>query len=233
MPAYTPPEFITFTGLDTSSALADAEALSQIYPIEWGVLLDPAQVGASLFPNHTIVTAIRSSPLRLSAHICGAAARDIALNGDADIDLAGFSRAQINHGVKGSDEAQIENCAVFGARRGLRAALQCQGDFPQDTRVDWLFDVSFGAGIAPAQYPAISADNPIVGISGGLGPGNIAAVLRSLQVAPNARYWIDMESRIRTNGMLDLGKCRAVCEAVFGAGDQPRQRLAATGKIAT
>jgi hypothetical protein len=32
------------------------------------------------------------------------------------------------------------------------------------------------------------------------------------------RYWIDMESGVRTDDRFDIEKCRAVCEAVFGGG---------------
>jgi hypothetical protein len=37
-------------------------------------------------------------------------------------------------------------------------------------------------------------------------------------VASTGPYWIDMESGVRTDDRFDLGKCRAVCDAVYGGG---------------
>ena len=46
-----PPSFIAFTGVDRLELLPGLKALSARYPIEWGVLVDPAQEGDSaLFP---------------------------------------------------------------------------------------------------------------------------------------------------------------------------------------
>ena len=46
---YTPPAYITFTGIDRADLLPGMLALSARYPIEWGVLLDLAQEGSPLF----------------------------------------------------------------------------------------------------------------------------------------------------------------------------------------
>ena len=210
------PSYITFTGLDRREHIESAGALSAIYPIEWGVLVDDAQAGTPLFPDNTNLEAIRRSGLRLSAHICGNWAKGIVQGREIDLDLSGFSRIQINHGFEGSTEAQIANSQAFGAKRGVRPALQCQGKFPSDARVDWLFDVSFGKGLTPKSFPKVTHSYPFCGISGSLGPITVAAVLDKLEVELGTPYWIDMESRIRTEGELDISKCRAVCEAVYG-----------------
>jgi hypothetical protein len=131
------------------------------------------------------------------------------------VQFAGFSRLQINHGRAGSTAQQIRHGRDFAAGQGMRAVLQCQGAFPQDAGVDWLFDVSFGTGAAPRDWPPLSSSQPFCGFSGGLGPDNVRARLAYAPVAPGVAYWIDMESGVRTDGRFDTAKCAAVCAAVF------------------
>jgi hypothetical protein len=213
------PAFITFTGVDTSDLLPGMLALSARYPIEWGILIDPEQDGRPLFPDPRTRSLLLAAPLRFSVHLCGSAARAVVEGADPQLDLQGFSRAQINHTRSGSSDGEILHSALFGARHGLRVALQCQGEFPADGRVDWLYDVSFGTGVRPTSWPAAHARLPFCGYSGGLGPDNVGATLAQLPIAPGAGYWIDMESGVRTANRFDLEKCAAVCAAVF----DPRQ----------
>ena len=212
---YTAPQYITFTGIDRADMLPAMLDLAARYPVEWGVLVDQAQEGAPLFPGAQVRRVLQAAPLRLSAHLCGAAARAVVEGGPVAVDLAGFARVQVNHGRTGSTERDIANSARFGASRGVRVALQCQGEFPRDGRVDWLYDVSFGTGVRPAAWPAIDAAQLFCGYSGGLNPANVRATLAALPVAPGAAYWIDMESGVRTDNRFDLAKCEAVCRAVF------------------
>ncbi len=53
------PEFITLTGLDDRTDLDAAIALSEKYPIEWGVLFSPSQQGKPNSPR-TSVASIRA-----------------------------------------------------------------------------------------------------------------------------------------------------------------------------
>lgn len=215
MTTYIAPAYITFTGVDRADLLPGMLALAARYPIEWGVLLDAAQEGAPLFPIAAVRRVFQGAALRLSAHICGGAARVIVEGGDPGLELAGFSRVQINHARAGSSDSEIRNSAQFGARHGVRAALQCQGAFPADQRVDWLYDVSFGTGVRPTSWPAAAAGLPFCGYSGGLGPDTVRDTLRKFPLTAGAAYWIDMESGVRTDGRFDLAKCEAVCRIVF------------------
>ena len=213
----TPPAFIAFTGVDRLDLVDGLQALSRRYPIEWGLLIDDAQAHKSLFPDAECRAALlRSGGLRWAAHVCGAAARAVVEEGDADIDLAGFQRVQINHGFSGSTPAQVENAWRFGRRRALRPVLQCADPFPADPRVDWLYDVSFGKGLKPRTWPTLD-DAIFCGYSGGIGPETVAEVLAVISAPPGAVYWIDMESAVRSDDRLDLAKCEAVCRAVYGA----------------
>lgn len=223
MASNTPrPLFITFTGVDDAALITGMQALSARWPIEWGVLIDQEREGLPLFPDARDRQLIQECGLSLSAHICGTAARAIAEGRDPGLSLHGFRRAQINHGREGSSEAVVANCHAYGVRHRVRVALQCQGAFPADNRVDWLYDVSFGTGRKPSSWPAISGIEPLCGYSGGLDPTNVAANLGRFPVADSARFWIDMESGVRTELKFDLAKCAAVCAAVFDAAASPR-----------
>ncbi len=111
-----PPKFIAFTGADSTEDLPAMTSLSRRYPIEWGILLDPAQVGKPRFPNSTTLQSILGSGLMLAAHVCGEPARAIAAGRDPMLDLRGFGRLQVNHGTKGSSDEVIENCYRFGGK---------------------------------------------------------------------------------------------------------------------
>jgi hypothetical protein len=212
----TLPAYLTFTGVDSAESIPAMRALSARYPIEWGVLFDPGRRGEVLFPDAAVRDAIARAGVRLSVHVCGDIATAIVLGRNPAVQFAGFSRLQINHGRAGSTAEQIRNGRDFAARQGMRAVLQCQGAFPQEEGVDWLFDVSFGTGAAPREWPPLSASQPFCGYSGGLGPNNVRGRLASAPVAAGVSYWIDMESGVRTEGRFDTAKCAAVCEAVFG-----------------
>lgn len=212
------PAFIAFTGVDLATVIDDLKALSARYPIEWGILIDAAQESLPLFPDAVTRQALLTAGgLRFAAHVCGDEARRIADAPDtATLDLAGFSRLQVNHSFEGSSGGQVENTVRFARSRGLRAMLQCKAAFPADARLDWLFDTSFGRGAAPRAWPRLSSGGPFCGFSGGISPGNVADVLKAIDAEDDALYWIDMESGVRTGGWLDLDRCEAVCKAVYG-----------------
>lgn len=212
------PAFITFTGVDRSDLIPELKALSAHYPIEWGILIDPAQENSALFPELKERLKVQSSGLRLSAHICGEPATAI-VEGErpSNLNLDGFSRLQINHGREGSNEQQIAHSYRFAASMGMRAALQCQDKFPDEPRADWLYDVSFGLGHRPKQWPKLGPASVFCGYSGGISPDTVEATLAALPLteADNRNFWIDMESGVRSDGFLDLDKCEQVCRIVY------------------
>src|SRR5882757_5778729 len=210
------PAFITFTGVARADLLPGMRVLSRRFPIEWGVLIDLEREDRPLYPRQSERQIIQASALRLSAHVCGAAARSIVEGSEPELDLGGFSRLQINHSRDGSSELEVLNSCAFSARHNVRVALQCQGPFPTDSRVDWLYDVSFGTGKTPSAWPSIISGEPLCGYSGGLSPTTLTGVLPKFPVAQGIPFWIDMESGVRTDGQFDLEKCASVCELVFG-----------------
>ncbi|MET4720710.1 hypothetical protein ABIF63_004816 [Bradyrhizobium japonicum] len=213
------PEFITFTGIDNWTELYDIHALSLKYPIEWGILFSPERQGSDpRYPEGDALSRFMWSNLRLSAHLCGEYSRRIMAGESVvdicPVDLGCFARVQINH-VDPVPARIVEFRNGWGK---MRAIAQTRADeFPRDTSVDWLFDRSGGRGEAPTAWPAHSGGDRLVGYAGGISPENIRGVMSVLEQT-TGRYWIDMKSGVRTDDRFDIEKCRAVCEAVFGAG---------------
>ena len=216
MSSQSKPAFVTFTGVDDPDTVDDLRSLSDRYPIEWGVLVHPGR-SEPPFADIPFQHRLRRAGLRLSAHLCGPLAAAVAKGRFPQFDLAGFSRVQINCGQRAADEAMVARASRYAACRGVRATLQCGGEFPPDGRVDWLYDISYGTGVRPRWYPQVNHAHPFCGVSGGIGPDNVIELLTSkLSVANGVPFWIDMETGVRTNGKLDLEKCAAVCAAAFG-----------------
>jgi hypothetical protein len=207
------PEFITFTGADYRTDVAGMTMLAAQYPIEWGILFSPSRQGVDgRYPGGEAQSRFAWSGLRLSAHLCGGYARNIMENGSLGalripVDLGIFERIQVNHSAPLSDRIN-----TFRKGWGPRCIAQCRGEFPEDTSVDWLFDQSGGRGAEPESLPGYP--RRLVGYAGGIGPDNVISVIRRINAS--GPYWIDMESKVRTDDWFDLTLCRQVCEAVYG-----------------
>jgi hypothetical protein len=208
------PEFITFTGADDYTHVGEMTALSGQYPIEWGILFSPRRQGIDMrYPGGEAQSRLLWSGLRLSAHLCGAYSKEIMSDGHLishpPVDLGVFDRIQVNHG---SPDPQ----KIIKFRKGwgaMRCIAQARADeFPADTSVDWLFDISGGRGTEPKAWPKYPGR--LVGYAGGINPGNVAKVIAEIDAT--GPYWIDMESGVRTGDVFDLSLCRKVCEIVFG-----------------
>jgi hypothetical protein len=216
---FSNPTFIAFTGVDSADCLPGMMDLGRHYPIEWGVLVDDDKVDDILFANPDVRARLLETPgLLCAAHVCGEQARLIANSPqDVTVDLSRFQRAQVNHSFSGSSAEQIENTVRFGRMKRVRTMLQCLVDFPADCRLDWLYDTSFGTGKSPDRWPALpGAQGPLCGYSGGIRAENVRDILSDIAAPVGSQYFIDMESGVRTDGRFDLGKCEAVCKAVFG-----------------
>lgn len=210
------PEFITFTGVDDETDPYELVRLSDDYPVEFGILFSPKRQGIEpRYPKLTTIEWLAEElPLRLSAHLCGADARMVIEQGESKHDhlFVNFQRAQIN-----SSDPYLVPSAIgnWAAQRNLRAILQCRADFPRVASVDVLYDTSGGRGTVPDSWP-VAVNTTFCGYAGGLRPENVAQLVLTFGLKAS-RYWIDMESGVRDeNDRFSLGKCRAVCEAVYG-----------------
>lgn len=221
----TYPIGVTITGADDNTNPREMRALSEEFPfLEWGLLCSAKRAGTSRYPSSTWIdqhTFRWPERARFSAHLCGQYAREtIAGHAFMEMELTLASklcrRVQIN-GYEAGLPGQLPRLAQ---KLGLEFILQCrhEADLLQCARdaetvrgSSVLFDPSGGRGIEPFCWPATPAGCRL-GFAGGIGPDNVLDVIRAL--GPRDLYWIDMETGVRTNDRLDLGKVRSVLEQV-------------------
>lgn len=205
------PEFITFTGIDVRTDLAEAARLSARYPVEWAALLSTSKGGNSpRFPLVGTISSLVALDMKTAVHLCGAAAEMASAGRRVRFPIGTKSRVQINR-----VPADSGGCLEFG--RDVRRPLICQFSgvqFPIEDRVAWLYDPSAGTGFRPPRWPMHPGGDRLVGYAGGIGPHNVIAVLA--EIDSSGPYWIDMETHVRTDEWLDLAKCRAVLELIYG-----------------
>lgn len=217
------PAFITFTGVDDQTDVLAMAELAALYPIEWGVLFSPKRQGKEEHPRYPSLEFLKKLThsglnLRLSAHLCGGDARQVIEFGRSQYDepiREYFDRVQINT----ADIHVIpKDLAAWAEGVRVQAILQCRDVFPNNNDVAWLYDASGGRGITPAIWPASLGGGWLIGYAGGLNPTNVAAAVDQIQTQAS-NYWLDMESGVRDErDRFSIEKCRAVCEAVYGAG---------------
>jgi hypothetical protein len=209
------PEFITFTGADDETAVGTMRALSERFPVEWGVLFSPSrQGGEPRYPNHP--ERFLGCRLRLAAHLCGGYSRAVMERDVASLPyfLRSFGRVQVNHASPLLGAVMALRSALGGRPCIVQMREATQATFPDLDTVAWLFDQSGGRGVVPAAWPAHPGEERLVGYAGGIGPENVLDVLAAIDA--DGPYWIDMESGVRTDDRFDLEKCRRVCEFVYG-----------------
>ena len=225
-------DLVTFTGVDAETSLGRLAELSERYPrVEFGVLVG-SQVGG-IFPTLDVVEGLKERGIgegfRTALHLCGRYARAAVRPDTSDSALwemcAGFGRVQVNlHGDWFDPESILvtrEGIEAFADRVDAEhVILQHRGGW--DTipslheKVEYLFDRSEGGGVVSfADWPEPSLQLPRMGYSGGLGPDNINRAVDFAAAHPEATMWFDMESRIRSAGLLDLGAVESVCRQVF------------------
>jgi phosphoribosylanthranilate isomerase len=230
---------VTITGADDSVKPEDLVKITERYPfVEWGILASKSQAGSPRFPSPSWISELvrikrvpKLGPMELSLHVCGQWQRRI-LMGDrrvrteiGDVDFAAFQRVQLNfHG-----EPQQQYRSGFHAM--LAESPEKQWIFQVDgmnghhlydqysekhSNCARLFDLSHGTGIAPEEWPRASGTRlEYFGLAGGLGPDNLAEQLELMRpVVEDRRFWIDMETRVRSNGdqQFDLEKVERVLD---------------------
>lgn len=207
------PAFITLTGANRADLIPQVQRLSALYPgfIEWGILIGLAP--SPRFADLQTVEVLRRSGLRLSAHLCGPLAQAIFAGQDPGIDLAGFSRVQINKPEGHATPDEFEAALRFGRRAGLRTILQCPGPFPDDSRCDWLLDRSHGRGRPLTQVPPLGQSRAFCGLSGGISPHTVQAVLAQINTA-EPTFWLDAESALHVDGAFSIAHCQDLIRTI-------------------
>ena len=239
---------VTITGADDSISPAELLPLSRDFPwTEWGILVSAKHSagGGKRFPSYEWISALMAQPARprlnLSLHVCGRWVRELLVgkNSIPEWMLAPFHRAQLNFHAEvsecdppkflealrslGKRQIIFQLDGVIGEQFLEAADLEDVEESCGDTDLDCvpLFDVSGGAGVLPAKWPAPwfpGGDNPLTahGYAGGLSPDNLAEQLpRIAAAAGDCRIWIDVETKVRSghDTLFDLTKVRRFLEA--------------------
>ncbi|MCS4089033.1 hypothetical protein [Rhizobium sp. BK176] len=224
----------TLTGVDVRTDLGRVIEMAAAYPfLEFGILLSrtPEDKDPRYPQFRQIADMVErlSGRAKLALHVCGRAVGEFvkepakgAVYAGQDIhDLvaAGIGRVQLNFNFErfGLSVEEIDK-----AVRRTSAKVITQ-HFPANAPVSLgvtapnhqvLYDASGGRGVAAAGYDRPFAGK-YTGYAGGLGPGNVLSAVAAIQsVIGDDTVWIDMESRIRTDGYLDLDKCGNVAASI-------------------
>lgn len=219
---------ITFTGIDTKTDLQRVERLNKKYPYaEFGVLISMDWFfNGNRFPNPEIFFELEKYNINLSAHMCGSIARDavkgnfsgvVLLNPSKKYDM--FRRYQLNVDAEGKfsdlrnlrlSALSVDEVIIQMKRPDCCRHFTESGDIPD--KMSFLLDASGGTGKdTPIQI--ITHPDVHIGYAGGIGPDNVESKLKTLLSYPSDdHFWIDMESRIRTNDWLDLDKVERVLD---------------------
>lgn len=199
------PEFITFTGLDDRTDLARAHELAEKYRIEWGLLFSKTNKDARYPSAQTFLEASLIDGYK-SVHLCGSASRtfvkEFTFPKEVEPIVHRLNRVQVN-GAKGLYVSVVDGVAVI---------TQCREFSDRPCNAE-LFDVSGGRGEMPESIPVPKSDH-LVGYAGGMGPETVEAYLE--MITCENPFWIDMESKVRTDGWFDLDKVERVCQIVYG-----------------
>ena len=220
---------ITFTGVDDDTDFKRLVSIQQRYPkVEFGILVSRKWFeNGKRYLSPFKARELRGLGLRLSAHLCGSIARDALKEGGfSSIDdfpdiIDVFSRVQLN--VSNYDE--LESLNPYFLPGHLQEIIIQQACFhnvfmlcriASGEYVSILLDESGGKGIdTPINMP-LYLYNVHVGFAGGINPDNVVVKVREITSLPQVgRFWIDMESGVRTNDHFDLDKVEQVCELVY------------------
>jgi hypothetical protein len=213
--------------VDDATSIAQLLQLSRARPfVEWGLLLSFGEAGSGRFPSLATIADIRSrlaeASVACALHLCGGDAIRRFIAGDPELaELAhGFGRVQLNFTMRARP---LDLAALDRAIRRWHGPVITQHN--RSNAQVWkalsapnhqvLFDASGGRGIEAASWPAPLGDK-VCGYAGGIGPENVARVLREAAHAAAGRpWWIDMEGKLRSpeDDRLDLDRCAAVLAA--------------------
>ena len=216
----------TLTGLDDRTDLGRVEALCAEYPfLEFGILL--SRTPGDKDPRYPSWDALVSMVERLAGkahlalHVCGRAVGEFVEGAD-DIDglvSIGINRVQLNFmlrrspfGIADLDAAIARSTVSVITQHTVTNDVLAYALKAANHHV--LFDTSGGRGVEIAECrPPFTGK--YTGYAGGMGPENVKEMAsRVAAVSGGTPVWIDMESRLRTDGYLDMDRCAAVAAAV-------------------
>ena len=217
---------ITFTGIDDYTEMKRVESLSKEYPYaEFGLLVSKDWLeNGTRFPDPEIIWDLAkmwsNHPVPLSCHLCGSLAKEAAYGDFSNIFslvpaelFRIFSRFQLNVSPIGifdvlhrMSRKDFEVIAQMPSAEICRRFLK--GGSPAG--MSYLLDASGGRGI-DSPLSILDAPHIHIGYAGGIGPDNVEKKLCTLLSHPSdGTFWLDMESRVRTDDKFDLDKVEEV-----------------------
>jgi phosphoribosylanthranilate isomerase len=234
---------VTFTGADDTVNPHDVIAISKDYPfVEWGILVSAQQAGAVRFPSYAWCrqfAELVTPEMNVSTHVCGRWVRDFVM-GTATVSTEQVAlwdrtnRVQLNtHAEPHQFHSQrLAELIATWSKQGKQFIFQYDGVNERmwdavyeadDQHIDTapLYDLSHGAGVVPGSWPRnefmdTDVDHAYSGYAGGLSPENTLTELPKIAVAACGDFWIDMETRVRSDDgrKFDLQKCVDVLKKV-------------------
>lgn len=223
----------TFTGLDEKFSLENFLILSSRYNfLEWGILYSTSnnsKISSNRYPSQKwfehnieeISKIAKETGVSLALHVCGKESINLIEQKNEFLDflLPHFNRVQINFRYKAKQKDEIlslfeNNPEINFITQQNFANKDLITDISSITNHHLLFDNSGGRGILDQTWPK-PIDKKFCGYAGGLGPDNIEAELNNINlVSEDNDYWIDMETKVRTDEWLDFQKCKTVASTV-------------------
>ena len=226
---------VTFTGIDSRTDIGRLIDLQKKYPeAEFGVLFSETRNGKeNRYPEFKpLMQELNSLNLNIAVHVCGRQVQKIIDNGGLsydtpiDHDLIRFTggcikRIQLN-GIKIDALKQPNLTAPFGVDFIIQqnttkpSIIDALGRLTG--RFSILVDNSGGLGVESRFDPFKVQRNDClfrVGYAGGIGPDNVMRKLGEIALLRTNDWWIDMESRVRTDDWFDLDKVQSVLEQMF------------------
>lgn len=224
---------LTFTGADDSVDPIDIIKLSKEFPlIEWGILRSIKREGQSRYPSQKWRTELKktiesdSVDVKLSAHLCGRLARDFidgnldSLENDPNTQLS-YRRVQVN-GFSNYDLHDLHLGGLPEEFNKLEVILQCSNPAAIQRAIGLaanyanmvpFYDPSGGTGIRFHEYPEALKTGRKAGFAGAIGPDNIVEIIDMIKQHSNLdEFWIDGESKYRTDDKFDLNKIKKSIE---------------------
>lgn len=239
------PFCVSITGADDKVARQALIERSQRFPfVEWAILYFPEKEGAARNPTaawrKSLAEARERFGLKTALHLCGREVFHAILEDRAQelfAELPYYDRVQVNINAR---DGHFDDKAVYAVYEALAeqhctlilqrhpgtedVVAQYLDDHPAGivvNKVSVLLDASRGRGITPTEWPrpvSIHGLEVDTGYAGGLSPDNIQEVeAATRQAAFGRRYWLDMETGVRTDNVFDLAKVDAVLAAVAHA----------------
>jgi hypothetical protein len=220
---------VTITGADDKTDINKMIELSNKYPfIEWGILFSVSKQGNTpRYPSINWITKLLDAGfehnMSFSAHLCGEHSRNAIEYTDGDSDLLLdiiygysfiFNRVQLNFNARNLKiDYDTFSSFVCGTKTCIiqhneSNKIFCDEIIKMGCKVHFLYDGSGGRGNLPKEWkPKINGY--FTGYAGGLNPENIAQELHHISTVNSDEIWVDTETGVRTNDVLDFDKVEA------------------------